>query len=380
MAKLLACLVLIVTISLGCTTSEDEVQQPSPEATGTAPTSGVAVEADSAEAAVNGASATPEPTTVPTGTKVPTTATPESTPTQDIDRVALLEEFAQLRGDALANREWAFLYAFFPDEFKAKCTGIDFAALMNFFWAFAGIPEGVTFVLEEVRVKGDQGWVEGRIEKDGVEIDFFDDDGDDEPDSIWQGDKWTIYQSPEELAEEDPCSLDSTAEESTSTPSPAPTPEPTLGSRQVPIPFGIGAEVKNDEPTDHWSVTVIDVAPNATDAILAHYEYNDPPSEGNQFYTVTVRVKYLGPDSATFDGGFRLKALGDSAVVYTTFENSCGVIPNELPDPELFTDGEIEGTECWQIASADADSLAMLVEPGFLSDGERVWFSLDGPS
>ena len=123
MAKLLACLVLIVTISLGCTTSEDEVQQPSPEATGTAPTSGVAVEADSAEAAVNGASATPEPTTVPTGTKVPTTATPESTPTQDIDRVALLEEFAQLRGDALANREWAFLYAFSPDEFKANARG-----------------------------------------------------------------------------------------------------------------------------------------------------------------------------------------------------------------------------------------------------------------
>ena len=355
MAKLLACLVLIVTISLGCTTFEDEVQQPSPEATGTAPTSGVAVDS---------------------GVAVP--AESASTPTQDIDRVALLEEFAQLTGDALANREWAFLYAFLPDEFKAKCTGPDFAALTIWAWEFAGIPEGVTYVLEEVRVNGDQGWVKGRIEKDGVEIDFFDfdDDGDDEPNWIWQGDKWTLYQSPEQLAEEDPCSLDFTAEESTSTPSPAPTPEPTLGSRQVPIPFGIGSEVKDD----HWSVTVIDVAPNATDAILAHYRFNDPPSEGNQFYTVTVRVKYLGPDSATFDGGRRLKALGDSAVVYTTSKNSCGVIPNELPNPELFTGGEIEGAECWQIASADADSLAMLVEPGFLSDGERVWFSLDGPS
>ena len=152
---------------------------------------------------------------------------------------------------------------------------------------------------------------------------------------------------------------------------------PALGSRGNPVPLGTVVEIKNDEPDDHWEVAVTGVVPDATQAVLEENQFNDPPEEGNQFYMVTVRAKYLGPDSTEFGGRFRLRVLGDSGVVYTTYENTCGVIPDSLPDPELFTNGTVEGSVCWQIASDDAQSLVMFLEPGFLSDGERVWFSLN---
>ena len=121
----------------------------------------------------------------------------------------------------------------------------------------------------------------------------------------------------------------------------------------------------------------METTPDATALVLEENQFNGPPEEGNQFFIAKVRAKYLGPDSTRFDGSFRLKALGDGGVVYSTFGNSCGVIPDRLPDPELFTNGTIEGNVCWEIASADVDSLLMILEREFLStEGNRVWFSL----
>ena len=150
----------------------------------------------------------------PVATTVAATPSPTA---QDPDRAALLKEFAQRWGDAMAKREWAFVHALYPDEFKAKCSLGDFAGLMTFAWAFSGIPEGVAYVVEGVTVDGDQGRVESYFEKDGVQIEL-DDDGDEEPDFIWRDGKWTVHVSPEDLAEEDPCSLDFTAEDTPTTP------------------------------------------------------------------------------------------------------------------------------------------------------------------
>ena len=165
----------------------------------------------------------------------------------------------------------------------------------------------------------------------------------------------------------------------TPVPTPTPTPIPALGSRGNPVPLGSTVQVKNEDPTDHWEVTVVSTMPDATESVLKENSFNDPPEPGNQFYIVTVRAKYLGPDSTHFSGSLRLRAVGNGGVVYTTFSDRCGVIPNELPNPELFADGQIEGSECWQIASGDADSLMMLLEPASVSDSPRVWFSLDSP-
>ncbi len=161
------------------------------------------------------------------------------------------------------------------------------------------------------------------------------------------------------------------------TPTSTPTPATkrltgTLGSRWNPVPFGQAVRVGS------WEISVVQTVPDATKDVLQENPWNDPPKKDSQFYMVFVKAKYLGSSSVRFDGSYRLRALGARGVVYTTFENSCGVIPNELSDPELFRGGQIEGSECWEVASSDVDSLVMLLEPDFLSEGKRVWFSLKG--
>ena len=164
-------------------------------------------------------------------------------------------------------------------------------------------------------------------------------------------------------------------------PSPTPVPNPTplctppgpLGSRECPLPFGVPAEVEFDE-MDHWEITVLGVQPDATEAVLAENLFNDPPEYGNQFYMATIRVKYLGLNSTRF-GWREFNALGVGGVVYS-YRNGCGVIPNELPNPELFTNGTIEGSQCWEIASSDAESLVMILDADAGRSDDRAWFAL----
>ena len=162
----------------------------------------------------------------------------------------------------------------------------------------------------------------------------------------------------------------------TNTPEPTatPTPTPVMGSRENPVPLGQVVELLEAD-TPYWAIAVSGVEPDATQRVLATNQFNDPPQPGHQFFMVEIEAKYLGPDSATLFTNFSLKTLGQSGVVYTTFENYCGVIPDELPTfTELFTGGALRGWQCWQISSADTDSLLLLVDEDF---GEtRVWFNL----
>ncbi len=166
----------------------------------------------------------------------------------------------------------------------------------------------------------------------------------------------------------------------TNTPQPTPTntpaPPPLLGSRANPVPLGQVVEIlRGEEP--HWAITVSDTEPNATQRVLATNQFNDPPEPGNQFFMAYVEAKYLGPESADFLFSFELKAVGQSAVVFTTYLNSCGAIDDGLPIlTELFTGGAVKGWTCWQIPSADADTLLLLLDDWLGLGGTRVWFDL----
>ena len=157
-------------------------------------------------------------------------------------------------------------------------------------------------------------------------------------------------------------------------PTPTPTPEPVLGSRNYPVPLGQVVEIiKGDAP--HWAIVVSSTNPDATEEILAENMFNEPPSPGHQFYMVEMEARYIGPDSTTFTSNYTLKTLGQSGIVYTTHEHSCGVIPDEFPVyTELFSGGAIRGWECWQVPFADVESLQLLVDE-FFGD-TRVWFNL----
>ncbi len=308
----------------------------------------------------------PSTTAEPAPTSTPT-ATPEPTPistAQDPDRAALLKEFAQLGGDAMAKREWAFVHALYPDEFKAKCSLGDFAGLMTFAWAFSGIPEGVAYVVEGVTIDGDQGRVESYFEKDGVQIEL-DDDGDEEPDFIWQDSKWVAYVSPEDLAEEDPCSLDFTAEEPTSTPPPSfsATPTPLPAGYTLNNPVEAGGILQGSDGTE---ISVLAIIADARQQIADENMFNDPPKEGNRFYMVRVEVAYPSGTDSIDVSDYDFKLIGDSRLIY---DATCGVVPDEL-DGEIFGGGRIEGNVCFEIPE-DEGGLILIHEPGFGSESRR---------
>lgn len=182
--------------------------------------------------------------------------------------------------------------------------------------------------------------------------------------------------TPEPTATPVPTNTPQPTPTNTPEPTPSPTPPPVLGSRENPVPLGQVVEVlKGGEP--HWAIIVSDTEPNANQQVMAANQFNDPPEPGNQFFMAYIEAKYLGPDSTSFSSSFQPKTVGQSAVVFTTYENSCGVITDELPGfSELFTGGAIKGWECWQIPSADADTLALLLDDAFGRGGTRVWFDL----
>jgi hypothetical protein len=148
-----------------------------------------------------------------------------------------------------------------------------------------------------------------------------------------------------------------TASEDCETVSP-PQVKPLGTTRERPFPLGRAVAT-----VDGWSMQVVGFQPDATAAVLAENIFSDPPPAGSVFSIVRVRATRLGAGAATFSGAFRLRAVGSAAVVYSTFENSCGVIPNELPDPQVFLGGTIEGNECWAVPASEAQSLVLVDSP-----------------
>ena len=153
-------------------------------------------------------------------------------------------------------------------------------------------------------------------------------------------------------------------------------------TRENPFPVGTRGDIQFSED-DHWAITVLSTQPDATAIVLEEdNQFNQPPADGWQFYIVTVRATYLGTGSAEFGGLNRVRALGDAGRVYLT---SCAVL-NYLPNPELFINGTIEGSLCFEVLSSDEDSLLLIVDAdaGLFSfdlfaaaqETVRAWFQL----
>ena len=322
-------------------------------------------------AAACGSEAEPVAATEPTATTesmATVAATPTPTDTdQDSDRATLLKEFAQLGGDAFARREWAIVHALYPDEFRAKCSLGDFAALITFGSAFLGIPEDSSYVLDGMRIDGDNGWIDSHWEKDGVSFDLDDDEGitDEEPEWVWQDSKWVAYISPEDLAEENPCSLEFTTPEPTATPRPTRTPGPTTTPTPRPPGYSLNNPVEAGgilQGSDGTEISVLEIIADARQQIAEENMFNDPPEEGNRFYMIRVDIVYPPGDESinVREADFRL--IGDNRLIYAPFDQTCGLIPDELRG-EIFGGGRIEGNICFEIPEDEA-GLILIHEPG----------------
>ena len=141
-----------------------------------------------------------------------------------------------------------------------------------------------------------------------------------------------------------------------------------VGTRGNPTPAGETVAVGD------WDVTVLSATPDATDAVLAESQSNDPPAEGHQFYMAEVAATYQGRWSEQLAAGLGLLAVGDSSVAYDITNHYCGVVPGgDKTYVEVFPGGSLRLNLCWEIRSEDAHSLVFMVDDPSPFDRERMF-------
>ncbi len=142
--------------------------------------------------------------------------------------------------------------------------------------------------------------------------------------------------------------------------------ESVVGTRENPVPIGTRVDLGNG-----WNLRVVEVIRDATRMVLKENRFNDPPESGSQFVLVKVEACYTGDDSSELSR-YRLRVVGASAVAY---DQGCGVMPDPLPDSEVFSGGCVEGYAGWEVKSSDVGSLVMYYDRYGV---ERIYFSLTG--
>lgn len=143
------------------------------------------------------------------------------------------------------------------------------------------------------------------------------------------------------------------------------------GSRQSPIPLGTAGDTGIG-----WVITLSEINPSATSAILANNRLNGPPKPGFQFFMAHIDALFNGANRGDgLDLQSHIHAVGNSQISYGLgLEDSCGVIPNRVSTRDVFTGGTLSGNICWQVRSEDANSLVMYYDRGFR--GEPLFFAL----
>src|SRR5690606_14381120 len=117
--------------------------------------------------------------------------------------------------------------------------------------------------------------------------------------------------------------------------------------------------------------------PNANDIVMAENQFNDPPGAGNQFFITRISITYVGNETGAPSSELDYQAVGASSKGYTIYNDYCGVYPEDpYTVTELFPGGTAEFNLCWQIDSADQDSLVMYIESWLDFESDPVWFSL----
>ena len=143
-------------------------------------------------------------------------------------------------------------------------------------------------------------------------------------------------------------------------------------ARTAPIPIGASGQLAD------YQIIVLSTTPLANDVVAQTNQFNDPPADGKQFFIARVAVTYTGTLSGNPGWDLNFQAVGDLNASYTTFNNDCGVYPEQqFEQTELFSGGASEFNVCWEIDSADQDSLVMYVESNVDFNAAPVWFSLE---
>ncbi|MEV0571152.1 DUF4352 domain-containing protein [Micrococcus luteus] len=142
----------------------------------------------------------------------------------------------------------------------------------------------------------------------------------------------------------------------------------TAGTREDPLPLGTPIEGEN------WVVTVNEVTPDATDAVMAANEFNDAPAEGTQYLLADVTVEYTGDESEMIMIGTSFAFVTVTGETIDTGD-AFVVGPEELDTTqELYNGGTAQGNVVLQVPEG-ADGLLRVTTGTF--GGEKTFVALD---
>ena len=173
------------------------------------------------------------------------------------------------------------------------------------------------------------------------------------------------------------------------TASPTPTPTPTPPPTATPTPTSVPPGLSRDDPAppgttvmthNGLALTVVSVNPDAWPVVRAENAFNDPPPSGFRDVIVRLRVQNVSgnitKETSISESDF--KFVGSSAVIFEPFDESCGVIPDEL-DSDLFSGGVVEGNVCIQIPEEEADLLIFFEPLLCFCSQDRRWMWVEQP-
>jgi hypothetical protein len=150
------------------------------------------------------------------------------------------------------------------------------------------------------------------------------------------------------------------------TKAPTTTAAPEAGTQENPAPLG------SEQKVGDWKVTVTGFTADATAAVAAANQFNEPPTNGT-YSLVRVRATYDGDGSGSAGFAFTVGYLGSDAVFY---EGCSGAIEPEpmYEQPDVARGGTVEGNFCIDIPTAVLGTGAVYVEDFFSFDDSRTFW------
>jgi hypothetical protein len=136
------------------------------------------------------------------------------------------------------------------------------------------------------------------------------------------------------------------------------------GQPDAPLPAGTEVAAGN------WIVSISNVVPDATDAVLEENVYNEGPEEGFQYFMYQVDATYVGDDSSQL-------WLDLSFGVYlqeTVHRDSCGLVADDVfSAPEVSKDGSVMANVCLAVPTEGVDEALIVVEEIWSMDEARYF-------
>lgn len=134
------------------------------------------------------------------------------------------------------------------------------------------------------------------------------------------------------------------------------------GTRENPHPLGSVIE------SEDWRVVINSVTLNATDAVVAANQFNDPPAEGAEYILVNYSTTYIGdsPDGET-NAFVSVEYVTADGTTINSYDASV-VVPEAIDNNTLYKDGTATGNTAFEVPTATAGDGVLAVRAGMFGD------------